>query len=87
MTTHVARIDTDRDIDPNASPAESFDTNTTPNTEFSMPDSPFQQAGPPKDKRLLARQKLSTLTLEEKVYPYTLFGNGNETLTSNRFPY
>ncbi|KAK4457996.1 glycoside hydrolase superfamily [Cladorrhinum samala] len=67
MTTHVSRIDTDRDIDPNASPAESYDTNTTPNTEFSMPDSPFEQAGPPKDKRLLARQKLSTLTLEEKV--------------------
>ena len=72
MTTHVSRIDTDRDIDPNASPAESYDTNTTPNTEFSMPDSPFEQAGPPKDKRLLARQKLSTLTLEEKVIsPHT----------------
>ncbi|KAK3939692.1 beta-glucosidase B [Diplogelasinospora grovesii] len=55
------------EIEPNASPVGSIDTNTTPDTEFSPPESPFQDIGPPKDKRQLARKKLSTLTQEEKV--------------------
>ncbi|KAM7192280.1 beta-glucosidase B [Rhypophila sp. PSN 637] len=63
----MAALDTLHDIDPNASPAHSIDTNTTPDTEFSPPDSPFQQVGPPKDKRQLAKQKLASLTIEEKV--------------------
>lgn len=63
----MAALDTMHDIDPNASPVGSIDTNTTPDTEFSPPDSPFQQGGPPKDKRQLAKQKLATLTIEEKV--------------------
>ncbi len=67
----VERLDPGQDIDPNASPVGSIDTNTTtnttPDTEFSPPDSPAQQSGPPKDKRALARKKLATLTLEEKV--------------------
>ncbi|KAK4031503.1 beta-glucosidase B [Parachaetomium inaequale] len=56
-----------QDIDPNASPVGSIDTNTTPDTEFSPPESPIQQSGPPKDVRTLARNKLATLTQEEKV--------------------
>ncbi|KAK0618070.1 glycoside hydrolase family 3 protein [Bombardia bombarda] len=60
-------IDTSPDLDPNASPVGSIDTNTTPDTEFSPPDSPFQQIALPKNKRFLARKKLATLTLEEKV--------------------
>ncbi|KAK4217049.1 beta-glucosidase B [Rhypophila decipiens] len=63
----MAALDTLHDIDPNASPVGSIDTNTTPDTEFSPPDSPFQQVGPPKDKRQLAKQKLASLTIEEKV--------------------
>jgi beta-glucosidase len=55
------------DIDPNASPAvESLDTNTTPDTEFSSPGSPFGQFDF-SNKRFIAQKKLSTLTLEEKV--------------------
>ncbi|KAM7219294.1 Glycoside hydrolase superfamily [Rhypophila decipiens] len=60
-------LDTLHDIDPNGSPVGSIDTNTTPDTEFSPPDSPFQRVGPPKDKRQLAKQKLASLTIEEKV--------------------
>ena len=63
----VESLDFGQDIDPNASPVGSIDTNTTPDTEFSPPDSPVLQSGPPKDKRTLAKQKLATLTLEEKV--------------------
>ncbi|KAM7205470.1 beta-glucosidase B [Naviculisporaceae sp. PSN 640] len=63
----MAALDTMQDIDPNASPVGSIDTNTTPDTEFSPPDSPFQQCGPPKDKRQIAKQKLASLTIEEKV--------------------
>ena len=55
-------------IDPNASPYESVDSNTTPDTEFSPPSSPFSKASVPKNHRLLARQKLAQLSLEEKVY-------------------
>lgn len=63
----VSSLDIERDAVHNASPAGSIDTNTTPDTEFSPPDSPFHQSGPPKDKRLLARQKVATLTQEEKI--------------------
>ena len=65
--TTMGGIDTVHDLDLNASPVGSIDTNTTPDTEFSPPDSPFQPSGPPKDKRQLAKQKLATLTIEEKV--------------------
>ncbi|KAI1871966.1 uncharacterized protein JN550_004169 [Neoarthrinium moseri] len=54
-------------IDPNASPLESVDTATTPGTEFSPPESPFQKQAIPKDSRQTAREKLAALDLEEKV--------------------
>ncbi|KAI1761806.1 glycoside hydrolase family 3 protein [Hypoxylon sp. FL1150] len=54
-------------MDSNASPFESVDSNTTPNTEFSPPGSPFPKSCLLKDCRLQARQKLARLTLEEKV--------------------
>jgi beta-glucosidase len=55
------------DIDLNALPAvESLDTNTTPDTEFSSPGSPFGQFDF-SEKRFIAQKKLSTLTVEEKV--------------------
>jgi len=59
-----------KDIHLNGSPAGSIDANgATPNTEFSPYDSPVlqYQALNSKDKRLLAREKLATLTLEEKI--------------------
>lgn len=66
--SHIEAADMPLDIDPNASPIGSIDTNTTPDTEFSPPESPFQQFPPLKSPRLLARSKLSALTQEEKVY-------------------
>ncbi|KAL2154443.1 hypothetical protein VTH82DRAFT_3119 [Thermothelomyces myriococcoides] len=63
----VENVDPRQVIDPNASPGGSIDTNTTPDTEFSPPESPLQRGGPPKDARKLARSKLATLTTEEKV--------------------
>jgi len=60
-----------QDIYPNGSPAGSIDANgTTPNTEFSPQDSPvlqYQTLNSKDKKRLLAREKLATLTLEEKI--------------------
>ncbi len=59
------------DIDPNASPAasvDSMDTNTTPDTEYSPPESPFhEQQDFVENKRMAARKKLGQLTQEEKV--------------------
>ncbi|KAK3393804.1 glycoside hydrolase superfamily [Podospora didyma] len=56
------------DTEPQGSPVASIDTNTTPDTEFSPPDSPFQELKELLNrKRLAAREKLSALTLEEKV--------------------
>jgi len=63
-------VDLRQDIDPNASPVGSIETNTTPDTEFSPPESPVQRGGPPKDVRTLAKNKLATLTTEEKVRRY-----------------
>jgi beta-glucosidase len=63
----VSEVELGQDIDPNASPVGSIETTTTPDTEFSPPDSPIQESGPPKEPRLLARQKLASLTQEEKV--------------------
>lgn len=54
-------------IDPNVSPFESVDSNTTPDTEFSPPGSPIPKAATLRNSRLQARQKLAQLTLEEKV--------------------
>lgn len=43
-------------------------TSSTPNTEFSAPASPAQKISRTvHDARLVAKQKLSTLSLEEKV--------------------
>jgi beta-glucosidase len=65
------KVDLGQDVDPNASPVGSIDTNTTtnttPDTEFSPPESPVQRSGPPKNARTLAKNKLATLTTEEKV--------------------
>ncbi|OIW26177.1 glycoside hydrolase family 3 protein [Coniochaeta ligniaria NRRL 30616] len=55
------------DIDPNASPVDSMDTNTTPDTEYSPPESPFHEhKGFVENKRMAARKKLGQLTQEEK---------------------
>ncbi|KAK0731141.1 glycoside hydrolase superfamily [Lasiosphaeris hirsuta] len=51
-------------VDP--TPVESIDTNTTPGTELSPPGSLFQN-GYSKTERLPSREKLATLTQEEKV--------------------
>ncbi|KAL8393391.1 hypothetical protein RB595_003240 [Gaeumannomyces hyphopodioides] len=59
------------DGDPQESPLGSIDTSTTPDTEVSTPVSPYGPGGVldgTKDKkRLLAREKLARLSLEEKV--------------------
>jgi beta-glucosidase len=56
------------EIDPNASPADSMDTNTTPDTEYSPPESPFNEHHNfIRSKRMAARKKLEKLTQEEKV--------------------
>lgn len=59
------------DIDRNASPGDSIksmDTNTTPDTEYSPPDSPFnEQKTFMNNRRMVARRKLEQLTQEEKV--------------------
>lgn len=52
------------DMDPNASPMESVMTDSTPDTEFSLPASPLRAL---KNTRLAARKKLGQLSLEEKV--------------------
>jgi beta-glucosidase len=75
-----------QDIDPNASPVGSIDTNTTPDTEFSPPESPIQRSGPPKDVRTLARNKLDTLTQEEKVCCSETLFLRSQRLTLNRCP-
>ncbi|KAK3693589.1 glycoside hydrolase superfamily [Podospora appendiculata] len=66
-TLTMEGLESRHEPDPNASPVGSIDTNTTPDTEFSPPGSPFQQIGLPKNKRLLAQKKLATLTQEEKI--------------------
>jgi beta-glucosidase len=60
------KADLGQEVDQNASPAGSIDT-TTPDTEFSPPESPIQRSGPPKNARALAKNKLAALTVEEKV--------------------
>jgi beta-glucosidase len=57
----------DDGIDPNASPLESVGTTTTPATDLSPPESPYQKTVSLKDSRLSAREKLASLSLEEKV--------------------
>jgi beta-glucosidase len=55
-------------IDPLASPSDSSGgSNATPDTEYSPPDSPFPKQRLLQDSRATARQKLASLTLEEKV--------------------
>ena len=62
------RMDLGDGIDPNPSPLESVGTSTTPDTEVSPPDSPYQQQNAIlKNTRLLARKKLAQLSQEEKV--------------------
>lgn len=55
-------------MDPLASPSDSSGgSNATPDTEYSPPDSPFPKQRLLQDSRSAARQKLASLTLEEKV--------------------
>ena len=70
----ASESDLDAGFDSQASPMESAGTSTTPNTEISPPDSPFQASEVFKDKRLAARKKMSLLTLEEKVREAYTFG-------------
>lgn len=77
------------DIDVDASPAasvDSMDTNTTPDTEFSPPESPFcEHEGFMKDKIMAARKKLGQLTQEEKVRPrFRSSGSPCESLLTRR---
>jgi beta-glucosidase len=60
-------LDTGSPMDANASPFDSAGTSSTPNTEFSPPDSPIKTATLFEDKRSTARRKLKTLTQSEKV--------------------
>lgn len=59
------------DIGPNGFPThspDSMDINTTPDTEYSPPETPFREhEGFMKSKRMAARKKLGQLTQEEKV--------------------
>ena len=57
----------DSDIDPTPSPLSSIGITTTPDTELSPPESPYQKHAVPHDCRLSAKAKLATLTLQEKV--------------------
>ncbi|KAI1491760.1 glycosyl hydrolase family 3 N terminal domain-containing protein [Biscogniauxia mediterranea] len=64
---HIEAPQFDDGIDPSVSPFESTGSNTTPDTEFSPPDSPVSKHAVLDDSRLLARKKLAMLTLEEKI--------------------
>ena len=55
------------DLDPLASPSDISGSNATPDTEYSPPDSPFPKQNPIHDSRSAAREKLASLTVEEKV--------------------
>lgn len=61
------RVDQEASIDPNTSPMGSIVASTTPDTEVSPPTSPFRKGDILKHARLAARQKLLTLTTDEKV--------------------
>lgn len=61
----------DTNIDPNASPVDSVDSSTTPSTEISPPDSPYQKQSIPKNEKLWAKRKLAQLTQAEKVCTYS----------------
>ncbi|KAI8624219.1 glycoside hydrolase family 3 protein [Xylariaceae sp. FL1651] len=54
-------------VDPLASPSDSIGSNATPDTEYSPPNSPFQKHSILRDSRSVAREKLASLTVEEKV--------------------
>ncbi|KAH8899447.1 glycoside hydrolase family 3 protein [Thozetella sp. PMI_491] len=62
ITTNTTGGGVENDIDPAASPLE---TNTTPDTEYSPPSSPYQSVL--KNKRLAAKVKLAKLTQKEKI--------------------
>ncbi|KAI1419944.1 glycosyl hydrolase family 3 N terminal domain-containing protein [Xylaria sp. FL1777] len=53
--------------DPLASPSDTSGSNATPDTEYSPPDSPFHKQHLFHDSRSVARKKLASLTIEEKV--------------------
>ncbi|KAH8682350.1 glycoside hydrolase family 3 protein [Xylariales sp. PMI_506] len=67
MMERTLKRSLDDGIDPNVSSLESVDTATTPGTEFSPPESPFQKKVSPKNSRLIAQEKTVRLTLDEKV--------------------
>ncbi|GAW11823.1 hypothetical protein ANO14919_011750 [Xylariales sp. No.14919] len=54
-------------VDPLASPSDSCGSNATPDTEYSPPDSPFPKQPSLKNSRSVARKKLASLTVDEKV--------------------
>ncbi|KAI1431674.1 glycoside hydrolase family 3 protein [Xylaria sp. CBS 124048] len=54
-------------MEPITSLSDTSGSNTTPNTEYSPPDSPILKRRFIQDSRSMARKKLSYLTLEEKV--------------------
>lgn len=51
--------------DPLASPSDG--SNVTPDTEYSPPDSPYAKQVIFEDSRSVARKKLASLAIEEKV--------------------
>ncbi|KAF2970131.1 hypothetical protein GQX73_g3468 [Xylaria multiplex] len=53
--------------DPLASPSDTCGSNATPDTEYSPPDSPFPKQHSLKDSRSAAKNKLASLTIDEKV--------------------
>lgn len=64
----MATAASDIGIAPNASPLASVGTSTTPDTDVSPPESPYQKGGVFRNKRLAAKKKLLSLTTEEKVW-------------------
>ena len=79
------------DIDIQASPAgsvDSMDTNTTPDTEYSPPESPFrEQRKFVTSKRMAARRKLERLTQEEKVGQVLILYLRPDSTNGNRYHY
>jgi beta-glucosidase len=85
MDDSAKRVLDDR-LDLNEVPIDSVDSATTPGTEYSPPVSPFPKKAVPKDSRTVAREKLATLNLEEKVV-HLQGGDCQDKLTESRFPY
>lgn len=77
----------DDGMDRNATPFDGVDSATTPGTEYSPPESPLPKRLIPKDSRAAAREKLSTLNLQEKVaQPQVQVHSPHGRLTGPGFP-